>query len=250
MPYSQTHLLSVHALLAADATRRAFPWLQEDATRAAFLLGAIAPDTRVFSNQPRESTHFFGIPPLGPRPEAVMLDAYPAFASAAALDRPHAAFIAGYLTHLVMDYVWVEQVVMPCLYVEGLPWGARHPNWPHYCLVMAYLEVRASQQLDRPTGALMALAEPQAWLPFINDADLITWRDYIADLIWNKGTRDILAHQAQQLGVSPEALARTIEDDDRFTETVHGKVTLAHLEAFRLDTARRSASVVLAYLNG
>src|SRR3990172_6965847 len=134
MPNAHAHLAAVTDLLNDTALVQAAPWLVDDAAaRSAFLLGAISPDVRTISGQAREATHFFTIPPTTRTegPDA-MLAAYPDLRPAASLIPARAAFIAGYITHLVMDQTWLEVVVMPGLFIDGLTWGMQHPNWPLY----------------------------------------------------------------------------------------------------------------------
>src|SRR5574341_1617964 len=153
MPNAQTHLAAVCDLLDRPAIRDEFPWLAEDSARAAFLLGAVSPDARAVSGQPREATHFFLIPFADDRPaQEVMLATYPDLSRAGKLSREQSAFIAGYITHLVMDQTWVESVVMHGLFVEGARWGTHHPQWRTYCILMTHLEYQAADRV--PGGAL------------------------------------------------------------------------------------------------
>src|SRR5262245_56370524 len=127
MPNAETHLTAACDLLAEPALIQAFPWLADDPCRAAFLMGSVSPDVRVIGGQTREQTHFFTIPFDDDRPAPqVMCADWPQIASASHLAHPHAAFIAGYMTHLIMDQVWVEMVVMPGLYINGTDWGLKH----------------------------------------------------------------------------------------------------------------------------
>ena len=76
-----------------------------------YLLGSTAPDIRVLTRQPREETHFYdlrdehcmsGIPKL--------LDTHSHLRQVNGRAR---AFLAGYITHLAMDELWIEQVYRP-----------------------------------------------------------------------------------------------------------------------------------------
>ena len=74
-----------------------------------YLLGATAPDVRIITKRPRTETHFFeldsgqaGDGSLG------LLTTYPELASPCS--DAQAAFVAGYITHLVADETWITSV--------------------------------------------------------------------------------------------------------------------------------------------
>lgn len=249
MPNAQTHLTAVCAVLAQPPLQAAFRWLAEGEACSAFLLGAISPDVRAISGQTREETHFFTIPPDDPRPaQAVMLEAWPTLRNAAALSRPHAAFIAGYITHLVMDQTWIEQVVMPALFVEGAAWGTDHPNWRLYVVLMTYLEYRAAARL--PSGVVETLlkATPDRWLPFVADAHLTAWRDHVAQHIREGGARRLSAMFARTSGLEPDDLEAIVLSEERMTAEAFCTVPRERLAAFENETQARSLRAVLEYL--
>ncbi len=74
-----------------------------------YLLGATAPDVRIITKRPRTETHFFdlesgqaGDGSLG------LLTAYPELTSPSS--DAQAAFVAGYITHLVADETWITSM--------------------------------------------------------------------------------------------------------------------------------------------
>jgi hypothetical protein len=254
MPNAQTHLASVCDLLDRQETRSAFPWLLRDETASAFLMGAISPDARIFSGQSREATHFFNIPAAAPRPDtlpqATMLAAWPELADPACLDRARAAFVAGYITHLLMDLVWVEQVVMHGLFMPGLAWGPDHPNWWQYCLLMTYLEYQAAGRLPAQVGHLLAQAVPCNWLPFIGDQHLVAWRDHVAGRIMDGSTLAISRMFARSNNMTPEELEAIVLSEDRMADEAFSLVPRRQVQAFEAETALRSAQAVADYLHG
>src|SRR5512138_2301649 len=130
MPNAETHLTAACDLLAEPDITRAYPWLADETCYSAFLLGSVSPDVRAIGGQTREETHFFTIPFEDERlAPAVMCGSWPQIASAAKLAPTRAAFVAGYMTHLIMDQTWVEMIVMPGLFIPGTTWGHQHPNW-------------------------------------------------------------------------------------------------------------------------
>jgi hypothetical protein len=248
MPNAQTHLAAACDLLAQPAVITAFPALSGAAAQAAFLLGAIGPDVRAMSGHSREATHFFEIPPADERPAQVMMfEAYPELADFTTLPPEQAAFIAGYVTHLVMDETWLRIVVMPGLFIDGMPWGTEHPNWWAYSLLMTWLEYRAADRLCEIAILGLSVAQPHHWLPFVTDDSLRRWRDHVAGLIGLGGARLVSAMFAHTNDISPAELEAIVLDDARMEVEAFSVVSRERLRAFEAETAQHSESAVVTY---
>lgn len=247
MPNSQTHLAAVWSLLARPPLQAAFPWLGEEHVQSALLLGAVAPDVRVVSGQLREETHFFDIP-TGEQPgHDALFAAWPVLADSAALGAEQAAFVGGYLTHLIMDETWVEVVVMEGLFVEGLQWGPGHPNWRLYGLLMTYLEYQAAERLPPRAVELLGEAEPHGWLPFAADEHLRGWRDYVVSTIRQGGPRLLSRMFARSTGLSEADLESIVLSEERMAAEVFELIPRAQLAAFEVQTAQQAEAAVSRY---
>ncbi len=114
--------LTLHTVMAKDLADGLRHRLL-DRERGNLYLGSTAPDIRVITRWERERTHFFD---LGSLEEQSGVDGlfqtYPRLAQVAALNEPTAAFIAGYLTHLVMDETWITTIYRP-FFGEGSTLG-------------------------------------------------------------------------------------------------------------------------------
>ena len=248
MPNAQTHLATACDLLAQPAALAAFPALTGEAAQAAFMLGAIGPDVRAMSGQSREATHFFEIPPVDERPaQDLMFEAYPELADASALPPDQAAFIAGYLTHLVMDETWLRIVVMPGLFIDGVQWGTQHPNWWAYSLLMTWLEYRAADRLCEIAVPGLSVAQPHHWLPFVTDDMLRRWRDHVAGLIGLGGASLVSAMFAHTNDISPAELEAIVLDEVRMEREAFSVVSRARLETFEAATHQRSENAIITY---
>lgn len=79
-----------------------------------YLLGAASPDIRIITRQPRDATHFSFL-----NSETIdvgvleMLDRYPKIAKKENVSPGTQAFIAGYITHLITDQVWIIDIYRP-----------------------------------------------------------------------------------------------------------------------------------------
>ena len=178
MPTPFTHLAAAAELLAApDLASDARAALQAD--WPAFLFGNTAPDVQTISGQPRDATHFFsvplrGAPAAGPR----LLAHYPALAARAALPPPQAAFIAGYLAHLVFDQLWVRDLFEP-YFGEAQAWGTFHERLYLHNVLRAHVDADDLARLTPVVGARLQAATPDGWLPFVDSHHLRAWRDLI-----------------------------------------------------------------------
>ncbi|MCZ6614774.1 MAG: zinc dependent phospholipase C family protein [Chloroflexi bacterium] len=79
-----------------------------------FLLGCTAPDVRIITRGQRADTHFAPLSNDIIGTGAMnMFSRYPGLARASQLPGPTAAFIAGYISHLVSDETWIIHMYRP-----------------------------------------------------------------------------------------------------------------------------------------
>ncbi|MBI4311631.1 MAG: zinc dependent phospholipase C family protein [Chloroflexi bacterium] len=105
--------LTAHIDIALDcAEALCHPAIQRN--MGAFLLGSCSPDIRIVTRGPRDNTHFAPISndTLGAG-MAAMFSAYPNLARVRGLSEQTAAFIAGYVSHLLADEAWIIKVYRP-----------------------------------------------------------------------------------------------------------------------------------------
>ncbi len=105
--------LALHAAvakrIAGQLGRRAL-----DADPGSLYLGSTAPDIHILMRWERGRTHFFDLQNLGEQSAvAAMFEAYPALTCPAELSPPTVAFVCGYISHLVMDEIWINEVYRP-----------------------------------------------------------------------------------------------------------------------------------------
>ena len=105
MPSLGSHLTSAYGL----ASRLGTPYI--DADRGAYYLGSTAPDMRILMRVDRKLTHFFELGDFAPQDSiARMFEAHPELGDAVSLDPAMRAFIAGYMTHLLMDEHYIQSI--------------------------------------------------------------------------------------------------------------------------------------------
>ena len=87
----------------------------------AYYAGAIAPDARVRDEAAREAAHFYSFRDSSTWGSATrrLFSAYPELADPASLTKSQTAFVAGYLTHLAADEVFVVRLGEHAVNADG-----------------------------------------------------------------------------------------------------------------------------------
>jgi len=105
--------LALHATVAKRIADQ-FHHRALDADPGGLYLGSTAPDIHILMRWERERTHFFDLQKFEEQSGvAAMFNAHPALARPAELSTPTVAFVCGYISHLVMDEIWINDVYRP-----------------------------------------------------------------------------------------------------------------------------------------
>ncbi len=155
-----------------------------DADRGAYYLGATAPDIRAITRRDRRETHFYELDDFQPQDSiGRMARAYPELGAPVALPRPTPAFLAGYVTHLVMDERYIEGIYRS-------EFGERSPRAgdPRRDVLDRALQFEMDRR-EREDAAAMAeicgaLAEQEGGpsVPFLAESELSRWRGVVAEI--------------------------------------------------------------------
>ena len=245
MPTPFTHLATATQILAMpELAPDARPALQ--AHFPAFLLGNTAPDVQTISGQAREATHFFTVPlgdalPAGPQ----MLASYPALAVRSGLAPAQAAFICGYLAHLVFDQLWVRDLLEP-FFGERPAWGTFRERLYLHNVLRAQVDADDLQRLGPAVGPQLKAAEPARWLPFVDDHHLRAWRDLIADQLSSGAGRTVEVF-AQRNRVDPQEFAALLASPEQMAARVFSHLPPGALAAYRARALAASAQIISIY---
>jgi hypothetical protein len=245
MPTPFTHLAAAAELLGA-------PGLPADARAAlqaewpAFLFGNTAPDVQTISGQPREATHFFSVPLRGaPAASAQMLARYPALAVRDALPLAQAAFLCGYLAHLVYDQLWIRDLFEP-YFGEAPTWGTFHERLYLHNVLRAQVDAEDLARLAPAVAAQLSAAEPAGWLPYVDSHHLRAWRDLIADQLHSGAGRTVEVF-AQRNRVDPHEFAALLASPEQMAARVFVHLPPGALAAYRAQALAASARTIAAY---
>jgi hypothetical protein len=156
-----------------------------DADRGAFYLGSTGPDMRILSRADRISSHYFDLGCLEEQSAAAsFFAAHGDLRDAARLDPTTAAFVAGYLTHLVIDEIWVTDIYRPFFGPDSALGGDARANVLDR--VLQY-EMDLRRRLDRPAmeevRRQLLATSLAVHVDFIDVAMLARWRDVVVDMV-------------------------------------------------------------------
>jgi hypothetical protein len=105
--------LPAHIALAHQAAQSlGHPTLE--ANMGQFLLGSTSPDIRIITRRRREEYHFapLDFEAIGAGIRG-LFDAHPRLLPSSSQNGPTQAFIAGYITHIIADELWIVQMYRP-----------------------------------------------------------------------------------------------------------------------------------------
>lgn len=218
-----------------------------EADRGAYYLGATTPDIRVLTKWDRARTHFFDLDDFESQNGVHRLfEQAPELRDVSAIDAPTAAFLAGYISHLVLDEDYITNVYRPLFGQQSSMNGEALAN------VMDRLLQWEMDRRDRPNlesciDIQQALAETavEVTVDFIARETLLQWRDVTVDIIahpptWERFHRIASRHLvaagitgegdlAKFMEDAPQLLERTLEGvgRERISEYLHGAKTRA-----------------------
>jgi hypothetical protein len=247
MPTPVNHLVIAQDIVRSDklsATARAL--LTQE--RGSFLFGSTAPDVQAVGQRPRHETHFYTFPPTNEEPAyLVLLTAYPELAHAERLTPPHSAFIAGYITHLLADEAWWQEVFNP-FFGLGADWATWKERMFWHNVLRTYMDREDQARLGSDIGTALAGVEPQGWLPFACDSALVKWRDSLAEQLHpgrHIRTAEIFA---RRMHIAPQAIEEALSSPERLAQ-LFAHVPPQRLDEYRENTVRRSMALVNEYLH-
>jgi hypothetical protein len=114
--------LGLHMVIAKEVANRLRHRVLEE-ERGNLYLGSTAPDIHVITRWKRERTHFFDLSNFDEQSSvASLFEAHPRLREPGDLSVATAAFVAGYITHLVVDELWINTIYRP-FFGERSPLG-------------------------------------------------------------------------------------------------------------------------------
>jgi len=225
-----------------------------EADRGAFYLGATAPDIRVITRLDREVTHFFRLSELGEQDSVErMFREHPALATPSGLDAAAVAFMAGYLTHLVLDETFIGEIYRP----HFGPMSERNDDPKSNVLdrAMQYeLDRRDREDTEAMTDVRASLSStvPVRGIPFIEDEHLVEWLTVSEDVAAQPADysrfRRMMFRHLQMAGYDEATIERECEAPEDLVRQAFEIVSEDRLAQFWRDVTDLMTDRVRSYL--
>jgi hypothetical protein len=224
-----------------------------DSERGSLYIGATAPDIRVVTRWERARTHFFDLNNFDEQDGvAAFFEAYPALAGGA-IEAPTRAFVAGYLTHLVMDERWINSVYRPYFGERSPLGGDLRANIMDRALQFSMdCDRRGDAEFMAHVVGAVARCDLAFDIGFIDTETLGQWQRVITDMMnrtpdWERfrhGARRHLGY-GESDGAEFEEMVRSIPE---LVDQTLRYLTVARVDDFLNDAEERSLAAVREYL--
>ncbi len=248
MPSLGSHLARARLV----AQRCALPEI--DADRGAFYLGATAPDVRVITRLDRRVTHFFDLDDFEQQDSVRrMFVANPSLAVRSGLDAATVAFIAGYLTHLVLDEMFIAAIYRPHFGVPSPLEGNGRANVLDRAL---QYELDRRDRLDEggmaEVKAALQESAPPTGIPFIADEHLAQWATVSVDVAGQPPDysrfRRMMTRHLESAGYDADTIESSLDQPDALIGEAFGIVSTERIRRFWDEAAEQMEARVREYL--
>lgn len=221
-----------------------------------YLLGATTPDIRVLTRQDRLSTHFFNLN------EHVHQDSVANFlAEHAGLNRPEAlnpetrAFVAGYISHLVMDEQYITGIYRPFFARHDALGGAIRANVMDRLLQFDLDRAYGNDaELKRDLVEALGCAVENIEAGFVETETLERWRKVALDVAgramdWER-MRGMISNHLRFAGLEEgETLSSFLDNLPGLLDETIAHVTSTEVDAFVQRSTEAARKAVARYLS-
>jgi hypothetical protein len=214
----------------------------------AFYLGSVAPDVNAISAIPRASTHFYDMPPTETEMAyPTMLARYPQLADLASISPGQAICVAAYSAHLMLDLIWLREVVYPFFYLPK-DLGDRQQRRLTHFILLTYLDTIALRALPQTAVTTLAAAHSSQWLPFIDDAILAAWQAMLVAQLQPDSPAKTIEIYAGRLGMSPAEFAANLQNPVWMKAQVFDKIPVDKVQQILQTAVPQSIDLISDYL--
>ena len=247
MPTPLVHLYVSQQILAADAV----PGMGRLRRHAGdFLLGSIAPDAWTLGGLDRTGAHLLPIPvPPDKQGATELLNRYPELRQASRLQAPQAAFVAGYMTHLLIDEIWYHQIFDPFFLNSPSDQSARRRLILHNALRL-HLEDRLEDHIQPDLIRALATTRVVYTIPPFPDSILTTWRDLISAELRSGGEKRSAEVFAERMGVPVHELLAILHSSETMQREILSRLPDRLVEHVLEAGITQGRNVIFAYLRG
>jgi hypothetical protein len=252
LPTPISHLAIANEILELKAV------LELEAVPGWFLFGSIAPDVSAVSDLSRADTHFFylHLPNLKPSPQ-VMLERYPNLAKPSEMRPFEAIFLAGYLSHILIDEMWIKSIFRPYFSFnlrfiqKGNLQSQRASDKRRKLLhnvLRTYIDREDFRSLGEDTLRSLRACNAKGLLPFVRDEDLQAWLDLVCEQLTPGADVKTIDIFAERMGVPSSEVEAVLSSPKVLQEEIFDRLPLSKLEEFRREAVKRSLDLIKNYL--
>jgi len=169
-----------------------------DNERGAYYMGATGPDMHILSGSKRHTSHFFDLGCIEEQDcVGAFFESYPELRDSKALSPRTAAFVGGYLTHLVIDGLWITDIYRPFFGPQSSLVGDAQANIIDRVLQYDMdLERRRDREATVEIRAALLAGPVDVEVGFVDNAALRRWRDVAADMLARPPTWEFFRYLA------------------------------------------------------
>lgn len=225
------------------------------ANAGAYLLGATTPDIRVLTRQDRFSTHFFDL--NGPDHQdsvGAFFAAHKHLGTAADVNAETRAFVAGYVSHLVLDEQYITGVYRPFFARHEALGGQIRANVMDRILQFDMDRTHGSDpELKQHLAAALSCTVENIECGFIETQTLDRWREVTRDIAlrgmdWDR-MRSMVTNHLRFAGLEEgESLNGFLDSLPELLNETIAHVTSAEVDAFVQRSTATARAAVMRYL--
>jgi hypothetical protein len=247
------HLVFHMAVARELAGELKSPVIDED--RGSYYMGATGPDMHILSGTKRHSSHFFDLDCVEEQNcVGSFFNAFPELRGSRELSAGTAAFVGGYLTHLVIDEVWITDIYRPFFGPESPLRGDAQANIMDRILQYDMdLERRQEKAVTAEIREELLATPLDVRVAFADRETLRRWRDVAVEMLsrspgWDR-FRYLAGRFLRNIGVeTEEQLEEFLETVPSLLEKARNQVGENQIEASVDKMAARSLGTLKEYL--
>lgn len=226
-----------------------------DQNMGGYAFGATLPDVHIITGLDREETHFFDLSKEDYKSGTkTIFKAHPNLAQTETLDDSTKSVVAGYLSHLITDEIWILEIYRP-FFSGSSP--LRENAMANMFDKLVQYELDRREREDRAAMETIRTSvfgwEPGDDIDFIDKPALIEWRDFVCSAATREPNLALFPFFAKRfllprLEVDPEKLEQFFSSIQANLEWVIQYVTPERLIAFREKSVSQSVVLAKEYL--
>ena len=224
-----------------------------------FFLGTTAPDIRTYTGQDRRSTHFFDLDIFSEQdPIQGLLTEHPGILNDLQAITPQSAFLAGYITHLLADKRYIEEIYRKFFLVnKDVPFNPSDEIQMQHNLYDRTLQFELDR-IQKSEQAILLNAlykindqEHQYNVPFIDDDHLNDWSKIMMSIVAQPPVYDRYAHlmhsHLSKLGYTSDKILTQLNDYKKIINDTFNIVSQEYMEQFVNETVKISLDTIMEF---